>query len=281
MSGGIFTIVVLAAVLHAVWNALVKSGADKSTAMAAVVIGQGLIGGATLPFVPAADPACWPYAVAAVILHLGYQWFLVAAYRIGDLTQVYPIARGSAPLIVALVSVLVLGVDLTRMQMLSVALIAGGIASVSLTRRGDGVFQGQAALLALVTGCFIASYSLVDGMGARIAGVSLGYYGWVGLFNMIIFCTISAVARPGLLRRALRQYRTIVIGGGASYVAYALVIFAFIHAPVALVAALRETSILFALLIGVLLLKEPLNLKKVFAVCVTLSGAALMRFSRG
>ncbi|MDF1871150.1 hypothetical protein [Vannielia sp.] len=280
MSGTVFAVVILAALLHAVWNALVKGGADKGAAMGAVVLGQGLSGGLLLPVTTMPDLACWPWLLAGVALHLGYQLFLMQAYRFGDLTQVYPIARGVSPLIVGLVSVAFLGASFTLIELQGLALICVGIASISLVRRGDGAFQGKAAGLAVVTGMFIAAYSLVDGQGARIAGTSLGFYGPLAVLNAVGFAAIAGVARPGLMRRAIALPGPIILGGGASFAAYALVVWAFTQAPIALVTALRETSIIFALLIGVIAMGERLSLGKVLSTAMTLAGAMLLRLSR-
>ncbi|PWE32083.1 hypothetical protein DDZ14_11550 [Maritimibacter sp. 55A14] len=281
MSAGVFAIVLLAALLHAVWNALVKSGADKTVAMLAVVLGQGLAGLAGMGVAPLPNPACWPWLLGGLILHLGYQTFLVAAYRLGDLTQVYPIARGVSPLLVAGGSALILGVAFTALELLAIAMIAIGIASISLVRRADGIFQGKAAALALVTGGFIASYSLNDGIGARVAGTALGFYGALAVLNALACAGLAAFWRPALITAALREARVLLVGGGASFTAYALVVHAFTLAPIALVTALRETSIVFALLIGVAFLGERLNLMKVVATAMTLAGAALLRLSKG
>lgn len=281
MTGAVFAIVMLAALLHATWNALVKGSADKTVSMVAVVLGQGAAGMIALVFAPAPDFDSWPWLVGGVVLHLGYQIFLVAAYRLGDLTQVYPIARGASPLLVATASVLFLGVTFSGLEWLAIGMIAIGIASISLVRRADGLFQGKAAGLALITGGFIASYSVIDGIGARVAGTSLGFYGWLAALNGIALGLMVLGFRPALVPAALRQTRALILGGGASFVAYALVVYAFTQAPIALVTALRETSIVFALLIGVFFLKERLNLTKVVATIATLSGAALLRISKG
>lgn len=280
MSGTVFAVVLLAAALHAGWNALVKGGADKAAAMAAVVIGQGAAAILLLPFAPIPDPACWPYLLGGVLLHLGYQLFLMKSYSIGDLTQVYPIARGVAPLIVAGVSVLLLGVRFSQVELLAMGLISVGIASISLTRRADGLFQVKAAGLALITGMFIASYSLVDGQGARIAGTALGFFALLSILNTVGFVLVAAVARPGLVRRGLAMRRMALFGGGASFLAYLLVVWGFTQAPIALVTALREVSIVFALILGVTILREPVNLAKVASTALTLSGALLLRLGR-
>lgn len=277
----IFVAVISAALLHALWNALVKGGGDKHMSMNAVVLGHAPFAVVALFFVPAPAVASWPWLAGGIVLHLGYQLFLLNSYRIGDLTQVYPIARGTAPILVAAVSVLVLGVTLSSVELLAIAIIGIGITSLSLVRQKDGLRNGRAAAMAFATGCFIAGYSLVDGLGARQAGTAVGFYAWLTIINALIFALITGLRRPGLLRRLPSEAMpAFLFGGGASFAAYALVIWSFTHAPIALVTALRETSIIFALLIGVFFLKERLDLIKLVSTVMTLSGAILLRFSR-
>jgi drug/metabolite transporter (DMT)-like permease len=277
----VFVAVILAAALHAAWNALVKGGADKELAMAAVVFGHVPPALLVLPFVPVPAAESLPYLAAGLALHTGYQVFLVYAYRVGDLTQVYPLARGSAPVLVAGVSVAVLGVALTSLELVAVAVIAAGIMSMSLVRRGDGQRNPRAAALALATGGFTAGYSLVDGMGARVSGMGFGYFAWLALGNAAVFALVLAVARPGLVARVPREgMRVFLVGGTASFVAYSLVVWGFTQAPIALVTALRETSIVFALLLGVYTLGERMDLAKVVSTMLTLFGAALLRLAR-
>jgi drug/metabolite transporter (DMT)-like permease len=281
MDSTIFIAVIAAAMLHAVWNAVVKGGRDKHLGMSAVVLGHAPIAVLALPFVPAPAVESWPYLAGGIALHLGYQLFLLSSYRIGDLTQVYPIARGTAPMLVAGVSVVFLGVELSSGELTAVLMIGAGIMSLSLVRQKDGLRNGRAAAMAFATGCFIAGYSLVDGLGARQAGTAVGFYAWLTIVNALLFALIMAVIRPGLLRRLPTEAApAMIFGGGASFIAYALVIWSFTHAPIALVTALRETSIIFALLIGVFFLKEKLDLAKLFSTVVTLSGAILLRYSR-
>jgi len=281
VSTTVFLTVILAALLHAVWNGLVKGGADKYLGMTAVVLGHAPFALLLLPFVEVPAPDSWPYLLGGIALHFGYQMFLLFSYRIGDLTQVYPIARGTAPILVAIVSVFVLGIELRPLELLAVLLIGAGIISMSLVRQRDGLRNTKAATLALFTACFIASYSMVDGTGARLAGTALGFYSWLSLGNAIIFAIFMAIAKPKVLRALPTTARGVfVIGGGASFAAYALVIWSFTQAPIALVTALRETSIVFALLIGVFVLKERLDLAKVISTMVTLFGAALLKLSK-
>ena len=277
----VFLVVILAAALHAIWNALVKGGQDKTLNMSAVVVGQGLSGLACLPFVATPAPESWPWIALSIALHIGYQLFLIGAYRIGDLTQVYPIARGTAPMLVAAISILILGVELSTLETIGVLLIGAGIISLWLVRQADGMRNPKAALLAVITGCFIAAYSLGDGHGARIAGTAVGFFAWSALGNAIIFVVLAGVAKPRLVKGLPSAWKTIVIGGGASYAAYAMVVWGFTQAPIALVTALRETSIVFALLIGVVVLKERLDLAKVASTMITICGAALLRLSKG
>lgn len=277
----VFFAVILAAALHASWNALAKGGGDKHLSMAAVVIGHAPLALVILPFVPLPAPQSWPFVAASMLLHFGYQLFLLNSYRIGDLTQVYPLARGTAPLLVAAVSVLFLGVELGRLEIAAVLMIGAGIISLGLVRHSDGLRNLPATMLALGTGCFIAGYSLVDGTGARLAGTALGFYCWMTLGNAVVFAVYLWVARPGTLRRIPAEAkRVFAIGGAASFLAYALVTWAFTQAPIALVTALRETSIIFALAIGVIFLKERLNLAKLAWTFVVVAGAALLRFSK-
>jgi len=274
-------VVIAAAMLHAVWNALAKSGVDKFVSMTAVVLGHVPIALLILPFVPFPHADSWGYLFVSMVLHTGYQLFLLASYRIGDLTQVYPIARGSAPLLVALVSVVALGVSLSSLELVAIMVVGLGVISLGLVRQTDGLRNIKAAALALVTGCFIASYSLVDGLGVRLAGTALGFYGWQALGNAAILAVFMWIHRPDVFRQLRTTGRhALWIGGPASYLAYSLVVWAFTQAPIALVTALRETSIVFGLLIGVFVMGERLNLVKLGSIVLTLIGAVLIRYSR-
>lgn len=270
----------LAALLHSVWNALAKSAADKHLSMAGVIIGHLPFAAIGLAFVPTPNLACWPYLIASLGFHFGYQVFLLNAYRIGDLTQVYPLARGIAPLIVAVVSVVALDVTLSPAQSAAILLIGAGLISLGLAKGNNGTRNPKAAILSAITGCFIAGYSLVDGLGARAAGTAVGFYGWSAIGNALIFATFLHYQKPGILRRLTREGRFVLtVGGAASYSAYCLVVWGFTQAPIALVTALRETSIIFALAIGVFFLKERFSTGKLIATILTLSGAALLRFN--
>ncbi|MCP5083005.1 MAG: EamA family transporter [Alphaproteobacteria bacterium] len=277
----VFAAVMLAAALHATWNAIVKGSGEKHISMTAVVMGHVPLALVALPLSPLPAPESWPYLIAGIVLHVGYQLFLMMSYRVGDLTQVYPIARGIAPMLVALVSVLVLNVALSTAELIAIMIIGIGIMSLVFVRGNDGLHNGKAALMAVGTGCFIASYSLVDGLGAREAGTALGFYAWLTIINALAFMLIMRFTKPGTVSEVVKKHgRFALLGGGASFLAYALAIWAFTQAPIALVTAVRETSIIFALFIGVFFLGERLNLLKLCSTAMTIFGVLMLRLSR-
>lgn len=281
MSVAVMLMVLLAALLHASWNFVVKRTGDKHLSMSAVVIGHAPFALAAILYAPLPAQDALPFLCAGALLHTGYQLFLLAAYRIGDLSQVYPLARGVAPLIVASISVGFLGVNLSRMELSAVITIAMGIMSLALVRRSDGLRNFPAASLSIITGGFIAAYSLVDGLGAREAGTALGFYGWLSLINAGIFAAIIRIRRPGVLKQLVFKDWQLALGcGGASFVAYAMVTWAFTVAPIALVTSLRETSIIFALLLGAFFLRERLDPLKIVATALVLLGVGILRISR-
>ena len=283
MSFAVFSIVLLAALLHASWNFLVKSRSaqDHWLAMTAIVLGHAPFALIALGLAPWPRSESWLYILAGAMLHAGYQLFLMVAYRLGDLSQVYPLARGLAPILVAGISAVCLGVSLSFIETAAVALIGLGIMSLALTRHAGGGWQVKPALLAALTGVCISGYSLIDGLGARLAGTPLGFYAWLSLINAFVFLLVIQTVKPGLaLKIGRHHWRFALAGGGCSFGAYALVIWAFTKAPIALVTALRETSIIFALFLGVFVLKERLDLAKVAATLTTLLGLIILRWQR-
>ena len=275
-----FLIVLFAAALHASWNALVKSTGDKVVSMTAITIGHAPLALLAMPFVPAPAPESWPYLAMSVAIHTGYQLSLMQAYRLGDFTQVYPIARGSGPAIVTVVSLFSLGVVLTTGQITGIALIVAGIFCLSLLKQTDGLRNPKAVFAALLTGCFIAGYSIVAGLGAREAGTAFGFIAWMTTINAVVFSIIIGIYRPAALKGVFKEgQKTLWLGGSASVIAYVLVVWAMTQAPIALVTALRETSTVFALFIGVLFLKEALTPGKIVATLLTLCGVLMLRIA--
>jgi drug/metabolite transporter (DMT)-like permease len=281
MTTVVFCAVLAAAFLHAAWNAMVKGGADKRVTVAAVMLGHVPPTAIALLFVPTPSVESLPWMIVGVISHLGYQVFLLGAYTKGDLSQVYPIARGLAPLLVTGVSVVLLGERLALVETIAVGMIAMGLMSMALLRGSDGARNAEAVKLALMTGCCIASYSLIDGYGARVSGSPIGFYAYLGTINAVLFAIYIRLRHPGVLRTMFTSaLRVFFIGGTASFAAYGIVILAFTQAPIALVTALRETSIVFAVLIGVVVFKERFDRAKVIAVAATLLGAGLLRVAQ-
>ena len=275
----VFLIVIFAALLHASWNALVKSTGDKVVSMTAITIGHAPLALMIIPFVPFPAPESWGFLVASVVVHTCYQLSLMSAYRLGDFTQVYPIARGSGPALVTVFSIFVLGVSFVSWQLTSICLIVAGIFCLALLKQSDGLRNPKAVGAALLTGCFIAGYSLLDGLGARAAGTATGYVAWMTAINAGVFAIlIGTYNRPAFKKVFTEGKRTLFVGGGASVGAYYLVVWAMTQAPIAVVTALRETSTIFALFIGVLFLKERLTIGKILATVLTLSGVLLLRF---
>lgn len=281
MSTAVFLLILSAALIHAVWNAILKFEPDKTVGALGVALGSVVPALACLVYAGLPPKEAWPFVVASAILHTGYFLFLMNAYRIGDLSQVYPVARGVAPLLTAVFAVLFLGETLTHIETTAIALIAAGLASLVLTARADGRLDLVSCGLALMAGVFIAAYSVNDGFGARLAGSSLSFYGAASLIKSIMMVVLLAPRRQQAIRAvATTGRRSLLLAGPLSFLAYALVTWAFTQAPIAVVSALRETSVIFALLIGAFLLKERLNLIKLVSTFFTLSGLVLLRLQR-
>jgi drug/metabolite transporter (DMT)-like permease len=281
METHVFAIVLLAAILHATWNAFVKVDGDRLWFMTVLMAGGGIGALCITPFVAFPGPEVWPYIAASVLLHLGYASFLILAYRFGDLSHVYPLARGSAPLIVALASVTLLDERLTSGAMLGVFLMGAGIMSLSLTRREQHLRAPLAVFFALGTGLFIAAYTLTDAVGARLAETAHSYAAWMLGLEWIPLAAFTLWTRRSDAGIQIRRTWVLAVPMGLlSLAAYWAVIWAMTVAPAALVAALRETSIVFAVLFGVLFLGERLSLARLAAIFATLTGALVLKLNR-
>lgn len=278
---GVVGLVLLAALLHAGWNSLLKGGSDRLVGITMLNVWCAVAGLMVLPFTGGVPTAAWPYLAASLVLHLGYQLFLVRAYRYGDLSQVYPIARGTAPPLVAMVGVATGADHLDGTAMAAIALIGGGIGALAY-RTGKRMAGGGTGIpMALATSLFIAGYTLVDGLGARISGDALAYTVWLFILNTPPILAVAWARRGGteLWAQMRRHWVRDLIGGIAALTGYAIAIWAMTQAPIALVAALRETSVIFALLIARIWLKEPVGRLRLMAVLLVLSGIALLRLA--
>ena len=257
MSLEVTVLVLLAAAMHAGWNTLIKIQGDRLAVMAVVTAAGSVFSLAFLPFVESPAPASWPLLGLSILLHTGYHFFLPLAYDHGDLGQVYPIARGSAPLLVALGAVLVAGESLEPIALLGVICLAAGVMALAFDK-GAGIAKNpKAVLYALCTAAFIASYTLVDGLGVRRAGSILGFAVWLTIGDGLLTLLLVGIWKGAAVRQALRHNAAVGFVGGALQVgAYWIIVWALALAPMAMVSALRETSVLFAALISVFLLRE-------------------------
>tara|TARA_B100000408_G_scaffold75618_1_gene57796 strand:- start:61 stop:903 length:843 start_codon:yes stop_codon:yes gene_type:complete len=275
----IFLAIILAAFLHAVWNAMVKNEDNKYLAVTAIVLGHVPVSVLIILLTPIPSVKSIPFIILSALLHIGYEWYLLSAYRFGDLTKVYPIARGTAPILITIVSLIFLGVALSNFEILGIIIISLGILSLSL-QGAKGIKNRSAVIYALVTGFFIMGYSITDGYGARVSNSFLSYMGWSFILNATIFPIILKINNKSeIITKTFKEGKKIFfIGGTLSYIVYGIVIWGFTQAPIALITALRETSIIFALLIGTFFLKEKFTLLKVIATFIIFFGVALLKF---
>lgn len=284
LDAGVLSLVLLAAVLHASWNALVKAGEDKLVMQTLVICVHGYLAMPLLLFLPLPEPASWPYLGLSALIHFVYYAGVIGAYRHGDLSQVYPIARGSAPALVALGAWFLAGESLSAAELLGVFTVSLGIVSLTgLPRRlrrqggqGDGR-EAKAIGFALLTGATIASYTLADGLGVRESGHALSYILWLFALEAVPLTAFTLWRRRGRVVAAFKPHlKAGVIGSLLSGLAYGIVIWAMSVAPMAHVVALRETSVLIAAIIGTRLLREPFGRKRIAAAAVVAAGAILL-----
>ena len=278
MSLEVAAIVMLAAALHAGWNALIKIRGDRLIVMAVVTTAGSIISLAFLPFVERPDPAAWPLLALTILLHTGYHLFLPVAYDHGDLGQVYPIARGSAPLLVTIGAFVVAGEVLGPLSLAGVICLAVGVISLAFDRKTGFHANPKAILYALVTGIFIASYTVVDGLGVRASGSILGFAVWLTVGDGLLTAFIVYCWKGNAVWRVARQNLGVASLGGAMQVgAYWIIVWALALAPMAMVSALRETSVLFAALLSTFLLKEGFGVWRFVSAGLVTLGLILSR----
>ena len=239
----VFIIIICAAFVHAAWNAMVKTDGDRLTLIKIMSITQLILSLFLIPFFSVPANEAWPYLIASAFVNIGYMLFLSQAYRSGDLSHAYPLARGIAPLIVAAVSTVFLGEQLSQASQIAILLIGLGITSLSLTRGVEGLRDLRMIGFALGTGGFIAAYTLLDGLGARAAGTAHGYMVWVSFAaSALIVAAVHGLQR-GVSAPVSRRTRIAGITSGlTSYVSAWMIIWAMTVVPIPLVSALRETS---------------------------------------
>ena len=280
MDPTVFLAVILAAACHAGWNAIIKLDLEPIVAVSLVALGCGAVTLPLVPFVGLPARESWPWLAASVVIHLAYYIALAEAYRFGDMSHVYPLARGSAPLMTAIVANFAVGEALGGRGWMAIGLLTSGI--LLLTRRPAGgahALHGRSVAFALTTSVTIMAYSIVDGLGVRASGNALAYSVWLFVLDTFPMLAFAWWRRPAELVAGVRTKLPHALAGGAlSFAAYAIALWAMTKAPIALVAALRETSVLFGAIIAVVWLKEPLIRARVVATLLVIAGAVLLRY---
>ncbi|MBN4046372.1 EamA family transporter [bacterium AH-315-P15] len=273
----VLALVLFAAVLHATWNALVKTNDDRLMTMALLGGSAGLMALLLLPFFALPVAAAWPYLIAGTFIHAGYKSFLILAYGQGDFGQVYPIARGTAPLLTAFAGVFLLHEYLSAVQWIAIALVTGGIISLALNGPGALAHNLKGVFYALITACFIASYTIVDGIGARVSGDVHSFAVWLFFLDGIPLLLVAALLRRHTLRISIaKHWRVGAFAALFSTAGYWIILWALTVGAIAPVAALRETSIIFATVIAALVLKEGFGWQRIAAAVAVALGVYLL-----
>ena len=279
MTLGVALAVLLAAALHASWNALLRFHGDRLAMATLLAAFSGLLAlpGALHTGLPA--PESWPWMALSVLLHVGYNSFLASAYDHGELGRIYPLARGAAPLLILSGGALLLHETLDLPQTAGVVTLAAGILILAFEGGWRQLVRApRGAVFALATSVFIAGYTLSDGMGARAAADAHAYVLWLFVFNAIPLLVYGLLARPASTAAAFTaNWRPGVVGGACSLAAYWIAIWAMTQAPIALVAALRECSVLFAVMIGTAFLGETFSWLRLASVLAVTAGLGLLR----
>jgi len=274
----VFGLILFAASLHASWNAFLKGSGDTLLSTTLVMGGAAVIALMALPFLPVPARASWPYLAASALLQMGYLVLLVRIYRVVDMSLAYPLMRGSAPLVVALISWVWLGEALPGLAWIGIGTISLGIMTMAGGARGVLSPAGLASVL--TNAVLIAAYTLIDGAGARVSGTPAAYTLWLSLLTGMAMAGWAIPARGGaLISYGRRNWHIGLIGGLGTIVSYTIALWAMTMAPIAMVAALRETAILFGVAISALALRERVGPARVLAACIIAGGAMLLRLA--
>ncbi|MGE0563183.1 MAG: EamA family transporter [Pseudolabrys sp.] len=276
----VFAAVLFAAACHAGWNAVAKIGLEPLATMTLITLGAGVVALPLLVLFGAPAAASWPWLVASVIVHLVYFAALTEAYRAGDLGQVYPLARGAAPLMTASLSPLFVGELLGLIAWAGVTLLATGVLLLSFRGGRDLARVDRRAVgFALLTAVTICAYSIVDGIGARLSENARGYSSWMFLGNALVMIAYAVMRLGGgVITDMARFWRRGLAAGAMQFLSYSIALWAMTVAPIALVAALRETSVLFGAAIAVVFLGEPLRIARAAAAALIVIGLVAIRY---
>ncbi len=280
MTTDVLFAVLFAALMHACYHAIIKLGDDKIAALG-VIAGfetlYGIIGTFIFPMPPA---EAWFWILLAVALQTLYRFFVCYAYRLGDLSQVMPIARGTAPLLVTLGSAIWLGEKLNGLELVAIGMIAVGIMTLAFARNPGQLFDRRAGAVAMISGITVAAYSMVDGIGVRVTGNAASYVWWLTMTGGFAFL-VPALAMRGPQTVTLLKARWYVgaIGALFSLSTYWIVMWAMMRAPIGLVSALRETGVIFAVIIGIVFLKERPGALRIAAVALAAAGIVMLKLT--
>ena len=273
MDNTVFLFVLFSAVLHAVWNSMASKYKNKNVSIPAIVYGHVPACIVAIIILPMPSVESFPYIILSALIHQGYQNFLLTAYQTGKFTTVYPVARGFGPLVATVISIIFLGVYLKVFTLLSILLISAGVIFIGLFSKS--VLKNYKILYtSLTTGVFIGIYSVVDGYGARISMSAISYMSWVFIFSALFFPIVLKFRKQkNILKKTLNEGKVIFwVGGFFSYVAYVITVWAFTKAPIPMVSALRESSIIFAIFIGYFYLKEKISMYKIISILLIFAG---------
>jgi len=273
MDNTVFILVLFSAVLHAIWNSMASKYKNKNVSIPAIVYGHVPSCIVAVIILPMPSVESFPYIIISALIHQGYQNFLLTAYQTGKFTTVYPVARGFGPLVATVISIIFLGVYLKVFTVLSILLISTGVICIGLFSKS--VLRNYKILYnSLATGVFIGIYSVVDGYGARISMSAISYMSWVFIFSALFFPIILRFRKQkNILKKTLTEGKVVFwVGGFFSYIAYVITVWAFTKAPIPMVSALRESSIIFAILIGYFYLKEKINIYKIISILLIFAG---------
>jgi drug/metabolite transporter (DMT)-like permease len=283
LSSGVLAAVLGAAALHALWNSLVKSASDKFLSSAIVALWCGVAAVMAALVLPRPAGAAFPFIIASALIHIVYFILVGQLYRSADLSVAYPIMRGLAPLIAAVIALVTLGEAPPPIASLGVAALVVGVLAMGASGFAHGRINRPTILVALVNSAVIAIYSVIDGQGARLSGAgsafAFAYNSWADALTALAYLPIILFLRGRVAVSAfVVDWRRGLVGGLAAFFGYAIVIWAMTRAPIAAIAALRETSVVFAAIIGVVALREPFHAQRAVAVLVILAGIILLRF---
>lgn len=277
MIAAVFPVLLVAAALHATWNAIIRGGEDRRLMTALVTGSAAGIAVVTLPFLPAPARPSWPFLAGSAVLSISYYGLVAWTYQVAEMSRTYPLMRGAAPLLVAIASTTILSEPLRWQAWCGVAVICVGILGVA----GNPLRSlDKGAGLALLNAVVIAGYTMVDGAGVRQSGTAAAYTLWIFLLTGIPLTSWAIIRRGQAFRAYLwRYWRLGILGGASTAASYGLALWAMTLVPVAIVAALRETAILFGVLISIVFLRESVGLGRIIAAVLIAAGAALLRAS--